>query len=1059
MRSKLSAVVAAGVMVGALGAVPATAAPTRGASPPPSAPAVAGSDHLDVFQGTIDLGELGTLRAAGVDPHEMSMKRTSGTQADVEVVLSAEQAAELNDAGVELAPKLIDGQTVAEAATLQAEAGFTVFRQYGGEGGLKEEYEQIAADNPDITKLVVIGQTVQGQDIIALKVSNKASEKRDGSKPATLFVSAQHAREWITPEMNRRLAHYVVDNYRTDQQIKRLVNTTELWFVPVANPDGYDFTFQPDQRLWRKNLADNNQDGLITGVDGVDPNRNYATKWGYDNEGSSDFFTSETYRGPSPQSEPETRALDGLMARVGFEFLINYHSAAQLLLYGTGWQVSTPTPDDAIYETIAGDDANPAVPGYDPDISAELYTTNGETTEHIQHTYGTLALTPEMSTCTAAAESDPDDDVDPEDCGSDFEFPDNEALVQAEFEKNIPFAIATALSAPDPDNPISVVGRTVPDFVIDPFDVSYGDPQPVAVIARRDQSGRAMRYRINGGPVKKVAVSEFTGGERYGGDNDRYYAEFRGTVTGASPGDQVEVWFSAKNGHRQVESEHFTYTLASDSGAEALIIANEDYTGVNPTYPAGTNAPKYTDEYEAALDASGVSHATWDVDALGVPHHLGVLSHFGAVVWELGDNRLTQDPEDEITDTFLFGPLPDLAVAERQQFLTLSVRDYLNEGGKLVHTGETAQYFGLLGGSIGGIYYGLDGAPTEDCVVTSDFFSDCLLLADDFAQYYLGAFARTTLANPVGVGGTGTPLDGLSANFGGQAVVDNPLDEAGAFTLTRDVLPPDQFPLFAGSQNSTYLGAGGVSPFGPFEGERYAGALHQDSSYARLARTVDLSGVTAADAPALEFALSFSTELGFDHVIIEAAPSGTENWTTLPDLNGGTSTDPPTQCEDEFLLDMHPFLEHYLTLDQPLCQSSGTTGAWNSFTGDSGGWTQVRADLAAYAGQSVDLKISYVTDPASGGIGVFVDDTHITTTAGDLDADGFETDPSLWTPEGAPPGSAPSAAEFVISTTLIEVAAGVTTADTVLLGYGIEQLATPAERAEVLGRIMEYLLA
>ena len=1059
MRTKLSAVVAAGVLVGALGSVPAAAAPSRGASPPPSAPAVAGSDHLDVFQGTIDLGELATLRAAGVDPHEMSVKRASGAQADVEVVLSAEQAAELSDAGVELEPKLIDGQTVAEAATLQAEAGFTVFRPYSGAGGLKEEYEQIAADNPGITKLVVIGQTVQGQDIIALKVSNKASEKRDGSKPATLFVSAQHAREWITPEMNRRLAHYVVDNYGTDQQIKRLVNTTELWFVPVANPDGYDFTFQPDQRLWRKNLADNNHDGLITGVDGVDPNRNYATKWGYDNEGSSDIFTSETYRGPSPQSEPETRALDGLMQRVGFEFLINYHSAAQLLLYGTGWQVSTPTPDDAIYEVMAGDDATPAVPGYDPDISAELYTTNGETTEHIQHTYGTLALTPEMSTCTAAAESDPNDDVDPEDCGSDFEFPDNEALVQAEFEKNIPFAIATALSAPDPDNPVSVVGRTVPDFVIDPFDVSYGDPQPVAVIARRDQSGRAMNYRINGGPVMKVAVSEFTGGERYGGDNDRYYAEFRGTVTGASPGDQVEVWFSAKQGNRQVDSEHFTYTLASDSGAEALIIANEDYTGVNPTYPAGTNAPKYTDEYEAALDASGVSHATWDVDAQGVPHHLGVLSHFDAVVWELGDNRLTQDPEDEITDTFLFGPLPDLAVAERQQFLTLSVRDYLNEGGKLVHTGETAQYFGLLGGSIGGIYYGLDGAPTEDCVVTSDFFSDCLLLADDFAQYYLGAFARTTLSDPVAIGGTGTPLDGVSADFGGQAVVDNPLDEVGAFTLTKDVLPPDQFPLFVGEQNSTYLGSGGASPFGPVEGERYAGALHQDASYARLARTVDLSGVTAAQAPALEFALSFSTEVGFDHVIIEAAPSGTDNWTTLPDLNGGTSTDPPTQCEDEFLLEMHPFLAHYLTLGRPRCATTGTTGAWNSFTGNSGGWTNVKADLSAYAGGSVDLKVSYVTDPASGGIGAFVDDTRITTTGGTLDADGFETDPSLWTPEGAPAGSPPSAAEFVISTALVDIAAGVTTSDTVLLGYGIEQLATPAERADVLGRIMEYLLA
>src|SRR4029450_67371 len=205
-------------------------------------------------------------------------------------------------------------------------------------------------------------------------------------------------------------------------------------------------------------------------------------------------------------------------------------------------------PADALYEVMAGDDANPAVPGYDPDISAELYTTNSETTQHAQPTHGTLACTPEMSTCESAANSDPNDGVEPEDCGSVFEFPDDEALVQAEFEKNIPFAIATAQSAPDPDNPVSVVGRQVPDFVIDPFDVSYGAPQPVAGIARRDQSGRFMNYSINGGPVHKVAVSEFAGGERYGNDNDRYYAEYRGTVTGASPGDSGGVGVSAAQG-------------------------------------------------------------------------------------------------------------------------------------------------------------------------------------------------------------------------------------------------------------------------------------------------------------------------------------------------------------------------------------------------------------------------------------------------------------------------------------------------------------------------------
>ena len=99
----------------------------------------------------------------------------------------------------------------------------------------------------------------------------------------------------------------------------------------------------------------------------------------------------------------------------------------------------------------------------------------------------------------------------------------------------------------------------------------------------------------------------------------------------------------------------------------------------------------------------------------------------------------------------MFGnPLPDASVAERQQYLTLSVRDYLNGGGKLLHTGETAGYYGTLGSALGGIYYGLDGAPEEDCVVTADPFSDCLLLADDFSQYYLGAYSRSASEAPDG---------------------------------------------------------------------------------------------------------------------------------------------------------------------------------------------------------------------------------------------------------------------------------------------------------------------
>ena len=58
-----------------------------------------------------------------------------------------------------------------------------------------------------------------------------------------------------------------------------------------------------------------------------------------------------------------------------------------------------------------------------------------------------------------------------------------------------------------------------------------------------------------------------------------------------------------------------------------------------------------------------------------------------------------------------------LPVAERQHYLTLAVRDFLNAGGKLSWAGETVGYYGFIGVVLlGGIYYGLDGAPEEDCV-------------------------------------------------------------------------------------------------------------------------------------------------------------------------------------------------------------------------------------------------------------------------------------------------------------------------------------------------------
>jgi hypothetical protein len=277
-----------------------------------SAAVAAPAPRLDVYAGDVPGAALSKLVALGVDRSELDLsaaKAGAKGTVHVETILSGRQAAELARQGITLTPKEIGGQTVAQRATAQIAAGLNVYRTYSGPGGLKEEYEQVARRHPLITKLVKIGKTTNGVDIIALKVSLGAPLLKDGAKPSTLYMSAQHAREWITPEMNRRLMHYFVDGYLRNRRVTNLINTTEMWFVPASTPDGYDRTFEPGQREWRKNLRDNDGDGQITNVDGVDPNRNFAYKWGYDNEGSSPDQTSLTYRDPGPNSEPESKAL------------------------------------------------------------------------------------------------------------------------------------------------------------------------------------------------------------------------------------------------------------------------------------------------------------------------------------------------------------------------------------------------------------------------------------------------------------------------------------------------------------------------------------------------------------------------------------------------------------------------------------------------------------------------------------------------------------------------------------------------------------------------------
>jgi hypothetical protein len=1029
MRSRRLAGAVALALVAALGIPTAASAQEPG-----------GNDRVEVYVGTVNAEQFEAMRELGVEPEDF-VKDTAGAATEVEVALTGRQAARLAAQGLKLQVKRIAGKTASTLMAQQAAAGWEAFRSYSEPGGIRDELVATAARYPKLAKIETIGRTTQGKPILAVKVTKNARNTRDGSRPSTVYMGAQHAREWITVEMNRRLLHHMLENYGSDATITNLLNRTELWFIPVANPDGYDYTFTEGNRLWRKNLRDNNGDGQITGVDGVDLNRNFNYKWGYDNEGSSPDSSSDTYRGPSPNSEPETRALDNLFRRVGFEFFINYHSAAQLLLYGIGWQVSTPSPDDEIYKAMVGDDAHPAIPGYDPDISAELYTTNGDTDSYMTVRYGTLGFTPEMSTCDTAAASDPNDEWLPENCVSDFIFPDDEDLIQAEFAKNIPFALATAQSALDPDDPVSVVGRSTPDFVIDPFDVSFGTRQQVAVIARRALSGVQMQYAINGARPRSAQVREWRGGERYGESHDDYYAELRGTVPRAKPGDKVEVWFTGrKRGTGTVASEHFTYAVNADIGGEVLVLAMEDVTGASPVQ-TGTSA-LYADEHVAALTAAGRSSDVYDFDTQGreAPHPLGVLSHYKAVVWETGDDIILRAAGGA-------GGTAMKAALDTE----LAVRDYVNEGGKVLVSGKYALY---AQGTNGVYVYNPDAPP--ECADPDDLA--CLQLFNDFLQYYLGAYdyvddgGTAPDGNPYPLIGVGPPYEGWSGALNAAGSAGNQ-DHTASFIPLSSVLAPEDFPWFGPTSAPIDWVRPGAPPFEPFDGDWYAFSGRGDQNYKRLMRTVDLTGATTAE---LRFNTSYQTEADWDFMFVEAHEVGTDNWTTLPDANGHTATAAGDSCAEGWVDELHPFLAHYVG-EGTTCAATGTTGEWNAASGPSNGWTEWVVDLSAYAGKQVELSISYATDWSTEGLGVFVDNVRISADNAPVATTSFETDLGGWTVPGPPEGSSPNNADWVRTQLGFEEGAVIVTRDSVYAGFGLEGLA-PAARDDFMERAMTHLL-
>lgn len=189
-------------------------------------------------------------------------------------------------------------------ATRQQLRSFTAYPTYSQYEGYMQQF---AIDHPSICRYVELGTLPSGRKIMAVKISDNPDTREN--EPQFLYTSTMHGDETTGYPMLLNLIDEILLGYGSNSRYTNLINSTEIWIVPCANPDG---TYAG---------GNNTVNGATrANANGVDLNRNY----------------------PDPQTglhpdgnayQPETVIFMGLADTVDFVMAANFHGGAEVVNY------------------------------------------------------------------------------------------------------------------------------------------------------------------------------------------------------------------------------------------------------------------------------------------------------------------------------------------------------------------------------------------------------------------------------------------------------------------------------------------------------------------------------------------------------------------------------------------------------------------------------------------------------------------------------------------------------------------------------------------------------
>ncbi len=302
------------------------------------------------------------------------------------------------------------GQTARAADFPSADSGYHNYQE------MTAETATIAANYPSIVSRSSLGRTYQGREIWALKVSDNVSS--DEAEPEVLFTHNQHAREHLTVEMAMYLLNELTTKYASDARIRGVVDSREIWIIPSINPDGSEYDVSTgNYAMWRKNRQPTAGSSSI----GTDLNRNWSFQWGCCG-GSSTTPSSETFRGPSAFSAPETQVVRNFVQsrRIGgvqqIKTGIDFHTYSELILWPYGYTTAdtTTTMTADVRNTFASLGQDMATTnGYTPEQASDLYIADGTIDDWLWGAEGIFGYTFEMYPKTSSPGFYPPDEVIP----------------------------------------------------------------------------------------------------------------------------------------------------------------------------------------------------------------------------------------------------------------------------------------------------------------------------------------------------------------------------------------------------------------------------------------------------------------------------------------------------------------------------------------------------------------------------------------------------------------------------------------------------------------------